>query len=149
MKLVRRSSTSEGSAGRVRSSRTRRVARREGSGKGRVRQAAETLGMPEPTDVAAAVPDVFRGASETVARANAVGWKDGAFFLPDGREVDGKVYTWGSVGPSGGSAGSGGGGGVSCCLPPHAAASVRTRVPTRARAPGRLTARRFTCPPPR
>lgn len=62
-----------------------------------VRQAAETLGMPEPADVAAAVPDVFRGASEDIGRANATGWKDGAFFLPDGREVQGKVYGWGQV----------------------------------------------------
>ena len=62
-----------------------------------VRQAAETLGLPEPADPAAAVPDVFRAASEAMARANAVAPADGAFFLPDGREVTGRIYGWGQV----------------------------------------------------
>jgi biopolymer transport protein ExbB len=62
-----------------------------------VDQARETLGLPPVEDRVAAVPEVFRAAADTLARTSAVGWTEGQFFLPDGRLVQGRIYTWGQV----------------------------------------------------
>jgi biopolymer transport protein ExbB len=62
-----------------------------------VDQARETLGLPSVEDRLAAVPEVFTVAGQAIAKASAVGWTEGAFFLPDGRQVQGRIYTWGQV----------------------------------------------------
>jgi biopolymer transport protein ExbB len=60
-------------------------------------QASETLGLPAPTDPAAAVPSVFTAAAAIVRDAGAAQWKDGSFFLTDGTSVNGRIYQWGQV----------------------------------------------------
>ncbi len=62
-----------------------------------VQQAADTLGLGPQESPEAAVPTVFRAAVERIGASNAAGWRDGAFFLPDGREVEGRIYAWGQV----------------------------------------------------
>ena len=60
-------------------------------------QASETLELPPPTDPAAALPLVFLAAAERLAAQRAVGWRDEAFFLPDGTLTQGRVYGWGQI----------------------------------------------------
>jgi biopolymer transport protein ExbB len=62
-----------------------------------VSQAAETLDLEVGEDSAAAVPDVFRAAADRLRTDNRVGWEEGSFFLPDGQQVDGRIYRWGQV----------------------------------------------------
>ncbi len=62
-----------------------------------VQQASETLGLPATEDAAASVPTVFATVADKLATENQAGWTDGAFFLPDGREVAGRIYRWGQV----------------------------------------------------
>jgi biopolymer transport protein ExbB len=72
-------------------------------------QASESLGLPTPSDPAAAVPLVFQAAAARLREDNRVGWEEGRFFLPDGQQVDGRVYRFGQVaawGQSGEAAGA-------------------------------------------
>jgi biopolymer transport protein ExbB len=62
-----------------------------------VQQASETLELAATDDPARAVPTVFATAAAKLATENRAGWSEGAFFLPDGREVSGRIYRWGQV----------------------------------------------------
>lgn len=62
-----------------------------------VQQAAETLELGPQADPAAAVPVVFDAVAERIAEANAVGWREGSWFLPDGEQVTGRIYAWGQI----------------------------------------------------
>ena len=65
-----------------------------------LQQGHDTLGMTlvKGSDPSVVVPAVFATAAQQIAAANAIGIRDGSFFLPDGREVTGKVYAWGQIG---------------------------------------------------
>lgn len=60
-------------------------------------QASDTLGLGPIPDPAAAIPTVFEAAATKLREANAVGWREDTFFLPDGRRVEGRVYALGQV----------------------------------------------------
>jgi biopolymer transport protein ExbB len=62
-----------------------------------VQQASDTLGLGTTEDPAGAVPTVFSTVADKLAKENQAGWTDGSFFLPDGREVSGRIYRWGQV----------------------------------------------------
>lgn len=62
-----------------------------------IQQATETLELGARPDPVAALPEVFTAAAAAITAGSHVGWGDGSFFLPDGRQVDGKVYSWGRV----------------------------------------------------
>lgn len=64
---------------------------------GTASQAAESLGLPVGEDPAAALPGLFEAAAARIAEASRAGWEDGAFFLPDGTEVEGRVFRWGRI----------------------------------------------------
>lgn len=68
-------------------------------------QASETLELPPPVDPAAALPLVFQAAAQRLAAQRAVGWRDEAFFLPDGTLTQGRVYGWGQIAAWGDAAG--------------------------------------------
>ena len=63
-----------------------------------IQQASETLALPATEDPAGAVPTVFTSVAQKLTTENQVGWSDGKFFLPDGREANGRIYRWGQVG---------------------------------------------------
>lgn len=56
-------------------------------------QAAETLGLP----TTAGLPEIFTAATAKLAAQNQTGWQPGRFFLPDGTEVEGRIYRWGQI----------------------------------------------------
>lgn len=62
-----------------------------------VQQATDTLGMESPADPTAAIPLLFAAAADQIDQANVAGWHDESFFLPDGTQVSGRVYTWGRI----------------------------------------------------
>ena len=62
-----------------------------------VELAADSLNLGPQPDAAAAVPVVFKGASDYLRSANEVGQAPGSFFLPDGTKVEGTIYKWGQV----------------------------------------------------
>ncbi len=62
-----------------------------------VNQGSETLGLTPPADPAAGVLPLFRAAVERAQSGAAAGWRDDVFFLPDGTQVNGRVYAWGQI----------------------------------------------------
>lgn len=60
-------------------------------------QARETLDLGPTEDLVGSVPEVFGTAAGVVSEASKVGWTEGSFFLPDGRQVTGRIYGWGRV----------------------------------------------------
>jgi biopolymer transport protein ExbB len=62
-----------------------------------VGQAADELGLGPQADPAAALPAVFSAAVARLAADNAIGVRDEAFFLPNGEQVQGRVYRWGRI----------------------------------------------------
>ncbi len=69
-----------------------------------VHQAEETLGLTPSADPTAALPGVFQAAVARVDAQRAVGWREDAFFLPDGQLTQGRIYAWGMVASWGSSA---------------------------------------------
>jgi biopolymer transport protein ExbB len=63
-----------------------------------VQQASETLELPATDAPDKAVSTVFETAASKLTSENRAGWSEGSFFLPDGREVTGRIYHWGQVG---------------------------------------------------
>lgn len=74
-------------------------------------QAAETLGLPSaepPLAPPTQVTTTFEAAAARLREQRAVGWREEAFFLPDGSLVEGKVYAWGEIGAWGSAAAAAG-----------------------------------------
>ncbi len=73
-----------------------------------LQQASDTLGLAPTDSAVAAVPTLFDTAARAIAEGGTSGWSDGAYFLPDGQQVQGRIYRWGRIGAWGVSdAGSG------------------------------------------
>jgi biopolymer transport protein ExbB len=63
-----------------------------------LQQAGETLSLTAPAEASENVTAVFTAAAARLESVNALGWREGSFFLPTGEEATGRVFQFGQVG---------------------------------------------------
>ncbi|MBN1337061.1 MAG: MotA/TolQ/ExbB proton channel family protein [Deltaproteobacteria bacterium] len=62
-----------------------------------LQQAEDTLDLDPLDDPTTAIPLIFRASAERLAETGAIRSEEGAFFLPEGQQVQGRIFRWGRV----------------------------------------------------